>query len=200
MLGAFLAAFTLVVAASPLQVLAGSQGAVRHDHAYVGLRFGVQFSAACVEQRGYVLVRCQVPSCPDLVAFLAHLPKFCPNDVCALAVGQPGRVSDDAVDFLLGDHCGSDHIPDVVCPHVVAFGGVQFSHRGCDSLDTSSGGITHIESVGDVFCVPAFVYGGCQFGDELVNVCLVACQFLGDAEDDGFCMLRENFAGFQFDG
>ena len=57
---------------------------------------------------------------------------------------------------------------------MVSVRGVQFSHRACDGLDAASGAVSHLQRVGDVVCVPAFVYGGCQL--------VVGLMFLAGAE------------------
>ena len=118
------AALASVAAVTPFQVLTDAQCAVGQHHADDGVHLRVQLDAAGVKQRGDVLMGCQFAAGPNLVALLAHLPEFLADDVRALTVGEPRRVADDSVNLFLGDHCGPDHVPDVVRPHVVAVGGV----------------------------------------------------------------------------
>ena len=101
---------------------------MRQHHPDFAPVFQVKVGGTAEKQGGYVLVGRVLAAGPNAVGLLAQFPQLLADDVGAVAVGQPGRVADDGIDFLLGDNRRAHHIPQVVSPDMIAVGGVQLPH------------------------------------------------------------------------
>ena len=101
---------------------------MRQYHADFALGFQIKVGGTAEKQRSHILMGGLIAAGPNAVGFLAQFPQLLADDVGAVAVGQPGRVADNGIDFLLGDNRRAHHIPQVVSPDMIAVGGVQFPH------------------------------------------------------------------------